>query len=145
VEYILTCFFCGTKMQEKNEQLRNVLLMNNKDTQYIDFCPKCAKKFPSCCICLYPIELCFPSTLPVCKQRLASNSRSVDTGSRKGESFDESMLGSSTPVQDLRFMWCMKCKHGGHINHIKKWFETLVICPVADCNCYCSDYNHVAV
>lgn len=36
VEYILTCFFCGMKMQEKNEQLRSILYMNNnKDTQYV--------------------------------------------------------------------------------------------------------------
>ena len=34
-EYVLTCFFCGMKMQEKNEQLRNILFMNNKDTQYV--------------------------------------------------------------------------------------------------------------
>ena len=42
-------------------------------------------------------------------------------------------------------MWCVICKHGGHINHIKKWFEDLVVCPVADCTCFCSENNHIVL
>jgi hypothetical protein len=40
LEYILTCFFCGMKIQEKNEQLRSILFMNNKDTQFVIRKPK---------------------------------------------------------------------------------------------------------
>ena len=35
VEYILTCFFCGMKIQEKNELLKSILFMNSKNSQYV--------------------------------------------------------------------------------------------------------------
>jgi hypothetical protein len=46
-------------------------------------------------------------------------------------------------VPDLKYLWCTKCRHGGHIDHIKEWFTDLMICPVADCNCLCLEYNHI--
>ncbi|KAH7648026.1 hypothetical protein FG379_000809 [Cryptosporidium bovis] len=34
---------------------------------------------------------------------------------------------------------CSICKHGGHIKHIKNWFETMGShCPMPNCNCRCN-------
>ena len=36
-------------------------------------------------------------------------------------------------------VWCPKCKHGGHFDHIVSWFsEDKRKCPVANCKCKCS-------
>ncbi|PPS98130.1 WD40/YVTN/Zinc finger containing protein; RING/FYVE/PHD-type domain containing protein [Cryptosporidium hominis] len=32
---------------------------------------------------------------------------------------------------------CLSCKHGGHIKHIKDWFEDRTICPMVNCKCKC--------
>lgn len=46
---------------------------------------------------------------------------------------------------DLKYIWCTLCRHGGHIEHIREWFEELMVCPVADCNCMCLEYNHFMI
>ncbi|KAH8738739.1 hypothetical protein FG386_000530 [Cryptosporidium ryanae] len=34
---------------------------------------------------------------------------------------------------------CLHCKHGGHMKHIKIWFDTMGSnCPVPNCNCKCT-------
>jgi hypothetical protein len=42
----------------------------------------------------------------------------------------------------MKYLWCTICRHGGHLDHINEWFSELNVCPVADCNCMCMDYNH---
>ncbi|KAK9171135.1 WD40/YVTN/Zinc finger,RING/FYVE/PHD-type domain containing protein [Cryptosporidium meleagridis] len=32
---------------------------------------------------------------------------------------------------------CISCKHGGHIKHIKDWFEDRTTCPMVNCKCKC--------
>ncbi len=46
---------------------------------------------------------------------------------------------------ELKYIWCTKCRHGGHLDHIKEWFNDLLICPVADCSCICLEYNHIVI
>lgn len=38
-------------------------------------------------------------------------------------------------------IWCMNCRHGGHVDHMKEWFEELTVCPNSSCNCICLEYN----
>ena len=35
------------------------------------------------------------------------------------------------------FTFCVKCGHGGHMGHIKVWFQTNEECPIATCVCAC--------
>ena len=35
-----------------------------------------------------------------------------------------------------QYMWCQRCGHGGHLNHMTKWFEKNVECP-SGCGCKC--------
>ena len=44
---------------------------------------------------------------------------------------------------DPKYIWCSKCRHGGHLEHLKEWFTELMICPVADCGCICLEFNHI--
>jgi hypothetical protein len=44
---------------------------------------------------------------------------------------------------ELKYIWCTKCRHGGHLEHLKEWFNDLLVCPVADCNCVCLEYVHI--
>ena len=37
----------------------------------------------------------------------------------------------------LWFTWCMRCKHGGHANHMVGWFKKHLTCPVPGCDCQC--------
>ena len=55
------------------------------------------------------------------------------------------MEGAEEYKPDLKYIWCTKCRHGGHIDHIKEWFADLLVCPVADCNCICLEYNHIII
>lgn len=40
---------------------------------------------------------------------------------------------------DNSLLFCTLCEHGGHMDHISKWFADYNICPVPECNCVC--YN----
>jgi WD repeat-containing protein mio len=33
---------------------------------------------------------------------------------------------------------CGKCRHGGHVNHVVKWFEEYENCPHIGCPCLCN-------
>lgn len=36
------------------------------------------------------------------------------------------------------FVECSKCKHGGHLTHLLKWYEETSMCPKNDCACCCN-------
>jgi WD40 repeat protein len=38
-------------------------------------------------------------------------------------------------------VWCATCRHGGHMNHLTDWFQSFDECPVAGCNCQCSNID----
>ena len=40
------------------------------------------------------------------------------------------------PVRGLASC-CQRCGHGGHYNHVRRWFTQDRFCPVASCNCEC--------
>ena len=52
---------------------------------------------------------------------------------------------SNEEEKELKYIWCTKCRHGGHLDHINEWFSELTICSVADCNCICLEYNHILI
>lgn len=42
------------------------------------------------------------------------------------------------PVKGMSVL-CIKCGHGGHVNHLHGWFSKQFVCP-AGCGCRCIDY-----
>ena len=43
------------------------------------------------------------------------------------------------PITFGLVIYCYKCYHGGHFNHMKQWFTYNNDCP-AGCSCTCKDY-----
>jgi len=41
------------------------------------------------------------------------------------------------PVKKLS-LFCNKCGHGGHTNHMMNWFQTEISCPTPGCSCTCA-------
>jgi len=46
-------------------------------------------------------------------------------------------FGHVTLVKQSWFITCDKCKHGGHMDHLKTWFERHNLCPAPGCDCEC--------
>jgi hypothetical protein len=136
-EWILSCFYCGIKIHSDKADQFKYMFLNNKDgNEFIDFCPKCIKKLPSCAICLCPIEI----NIQNIKHKRVYDLSGVEVKREHKVSFDED---NKNP--DRKYIWCTKCRHGGHIEHLNEWFSELMICPVADCNCICLEYNHILI
>lgn len=41
------------------------------------------------------------------------------------------------------YVWCTFCKHGGHLEEMKEWFENFLMCPESKCECVCANGNLV--
>jgi len=86
----------------------------------VRYCLDCMEMLPKCCVCLFPITVYngyaedMKQTNPNIKER------------NGGECLDNALV------------WCPKCFHGGHFEHIMKWMEhSEKRCPVANCKCKC--------
>ena len=44
---------------------------------------------------------------------------------------------SLQPVKGL-YVWCQGCGHGGHLQHLKDWFDGNSLCPTAGCGHICT-------
>ena len=103
------CLYCG-----------NGLSFNSKETdawsekdfgkKFISSCDKCpgSNNDLSCSVCLGPY---------------------VSVGVSM---FDTERNGN----EDL-FVWCEKCNHAGHAEHLALWFQEYQSCPVVGCKCNC--------
>lgn len=92
-----------------------------QDKLKISSCPYCRKPLPRCALCLLPLDCVIPNI---------ENRKEMNDGRK---------WGSGKSDFDTWFSWCQTCKHGGHAQHILKWFQENEVCPVSDCECRC--YN----
>lgn len=129
----LTCYYCGTKIHsDKIDQRSKTNLFLKDRHDYLNLrssktedtcCPKCSKKLPSCSVCLFPIEV--SGQTKITKIGIINSL----TDLRKGE-------GNG---KNSRYIWCTRCRHGGHLDHYTEWFKTFLVCPFSECNCRCFD------
>jgi hypothetical protein len=49
-------------------------------------------------------------------------------------------IASSGQSEDWT-VWCSTCRHGGHKNHLRDWFDVYKECPVAGCACLCAEID----
>eukprot|EP01126_Amoeba_proteus_P007615 TRINITY_DN12733_c0_g1_i1.p1 TRINITY_DN12733_c0_g1~~TRINITY_DN12733_c0_g1_i1.p1 ORF type:complete len:412 (-),score=68.95 TRINITY_DN12733_c0_g1_i1:69-1304(-) len=112
---VAICKFCGSPLSVAGK-IRHT--SGHVYSERIKACPNCSKPLPRCAICLSPFE-CTPF-----------DSRSVQKDP------DHYWASGSNPFKDW-FSWCQTCKHGGHVNHMREWFQEHKDCPVATCNCTC--------
>ena len=130
----LTCYYCSTKIHPAKAEQRsrtNLFLKDRHD--YLNFrlsktedtcCPKCAKKLPACSVCLFPIEV--NGQTKISKLGMVNSQSDL----RKEE---------ETKGRNSMYIWCTRCRHGGHLNHYREWFKTFYACPFSECKCRCMD------
>jgi WD repeat-containing protein mio len=119
------CNYCGFSLSlRKQDTQPNQWLSKMKNV--LSCCPNCRKPLPRCSICMLPLGALNPY------MELVRNSQST---SKHGSVDDLSQL-ASVPFAEW-FTWCVRCKHGGHANHLVGWFAKHDICPVSGCSCSC--------
>lgn len=52
-------------------------------------------------------------------------------------------FGHVAPVKQPWFIACDKCRHSGHMEHLKAWFEEHSLCPVPGCECECCSEERI--
>jgi WD repeat-containing protein mio len=88
-------------------------------TGRMDVCRHCKNPYPLCSVCQMPL----------------------------GSPVVEKHVGSESPLPGDEmshwFTWCQRCKHGGHVGHLRDWFRMSDVCPVKGCECCCQALDHV--
>lgn len=100
-------------------------------------CKKCHSTWPLCVLCYQPVNT------PV--RSMPTTAMSSEALKRFSQQFGGSSAAIATttqPLQDhhpdaLSFVWCVQCKHGGHLEHMAEWFSLSNRCPVRECTCKC--------
>jgi len=117
------CGFCGQNFDKQSiEELASTLNTVQTEQKLLNVCLKCRNQLPRCAICLQSLGILNPFMSKSGPQSLKP----------------ESVINLERPDQEHFFVWCQKCRHGGHLEHIEEWFSTHVECPVSECKCKCS-------
>ena len=137
LEFFLTCYYCGKTIKSKKIVSNNLplILRDRGDSLWrgnriidITVCPNCSKKLPNCSICKCPIEI---------------NNSNINFRTNYNRSYsnlkDSNANENNENEQKFCYIWCIKCKHGGHVEHYLEWFNDYNICPSFECNCKCND------
>ncbi len=125
------CGFCGQNLDRASAEEIVANVPAPTEQKLIHNCPKCRNQLPRCAICLEPLALANPYTAAA-----AAAVSGVGKKSSGGEyrSSERMRIGR---VENW-FVWCQKCRHGGHSAHVEEWFDTHCECPVAECTCRCN-------
>ena len=107
--YVYKCQKCGSALNHKvilklMDPKKKMFCKLKEDRKRLTFCTECGEIFPRCCVCYLQITIKNPY-LEWDPQR-----------TRKAEP-DEGV------TSDTAIVWCQKCKHGGHYDHIVDWFS----------------------
>ncbi|KAI1725395.1 zinc-ribbon like family domain-containing protein [Ditylenchus destructor] len=120
---VIACYYCGVPVyptiMEKVDNLRSsagntvLNLPRRGEKTRIMSCPKCRKPLAKCAICRYHFG-----------------------------SHADSFSSTKNSAIDHWFVWCCHCNHGGHLSHIRDWFQEYKICPVSGCDCHCMERDY---
>ena len=83
--------------------------------------PKCKKPLPRCAVCLQHMGCPDPADGQAAAARTA-----------------DGVWRASSSAFSHWMVWCQSCRHGGHADHMREWFERHDECPVSGCSCRCS-------
>ncbi|EJD02917.1 WD40 repeat-like protein [Fomitiporia mediterranea MF3/22] len=119
-QYLIRCNFCNKVVNtQQHQRPQEPIAMQRRRAAA---CPWCGRALPRCAVCL--MSVC---VIP-------------DTGLET-----DALHSSFRDTIDDAFVFCQKCRHGGHASHIIFWFfkedgtRRHRTCPVADCDCYCDE------
>jgi hypothetical protein len=133
-KFSLACSFCGTTITPHHGQQRQIETTSLKNEKLHlrppkssnNACPQCSRKLPLCAVCLYPIEISNQEKIvKICSvNSLGALNKEDDNDNSK---------------ENQRYIWCTKCRHGGHMDHISEWFREFLVCPFSECKCRCAE------
>ena len=83
--------------------------------------PKCKKALPRCAVCLQHMGCPDPADGQAAAARTAGG-----------------VWRASSSAFGHWMVWCQSCRHGGHADHMREWFERHDECPVSGCACRCA-------
>ena len=137
----LRCHFCSASLPADASQKQPNVAWQKKQGSLLKTCSNCKKALPRCYVCLMHLGMVNPQVEAnryMMHKRAASSSISISGG---GASTDEQPEHSSLPLAHW-FLFCQRCKHGGHAECIESWFETrpvkqMALCGVNGCQCVC--------
>jgi hypothetical protein len=118
----LRCHFCGSSLPIDSMQKHTHAQFLKKQRPIINCCPNCKKPLPRCYVCLLYMGLLNPQ-LECAREtqrriRMASERAEEDRDRDRDRDKDYYALSSSK-----WFIWCQRCRHGGHSVCIEQWFK----------------------
>uniref|UniRef100_A0A914C7W7 protein O-GlcNAcase n=1 Tax=Acrobeloides nanus TaxID=290746 RepID=A0A914C7W7_9BILA len=123
---VIACNYCGMPVYpticDKFEELRSASL--NIARSYNTYAQR--SRMMSCANCRKPLPKC-----TICRRHYGSHIE-LTTG-----------VENIISAIDHWFVWCCHCNHGGHLAHIREWFEEYTVCPASGCDCNCMERDHL--
>eukprot|EP00347_Sterkiella_histriomuscorum_P008418 403345170 len=98
-------------------------------------CVECGKSTPNCSVCLQPIGILNPFI--ELKSKAPTSAVGFGTHSVINQNENQNSIQMKRELE-MWFLWCQKCKHGGHTQHILEWFKNQPECSVSNCDCRCN-------
>lgn len=128
------CVYCDAIQTVSDASVTNKHKMMQQQsrkeiTEWTKQCPSCSSKLPQCSVCLIPIEIFNPF------QNTNSQNIPKNKDQKKGELLNDTI---KFLTEEKGLVWCQTCKHGGHAQHILKWFDDHQVCPISNCECPCN-------
>ncbi|XP_065840030.1 GATOR2 complex protein MIOS-like [Oscarella lobularis] len=116
----------GSNRGSRSSLLRHAGMGGGQTQPRTESCPGCRKPLPRCSVCLLNLGT-VSSAVKYCSSSEAGSSE------RRIAPFDH------------WFTWCQTCRHGGHANHMERWFREHTECPVTKCSCKCTTLDGAVI
>jgi WD repeat-containing protein mio len=115
----VVCKFCNQTISNVvNSKTRSIRKYATPISNKSNSCPNCQKPLPSCSVCQMP----FGTPISSIGENISQNTQNLD----------------------YTFVWCVSCKHSGHLKHLMEWFQNHKECSVPGCDCKCYEKNKIS-
>ena len=113
------------------KSVRHTCAMENKSMEVLSACQRCENAAPSkfCPTCRLPSLYCV-----ICRLSVKGEQRVYRR--QKYRSLILSEFNDSSCIFVGLACVCLKCGHGGHLSHMRQWYDSDSGCPLG-CKCKC--------
>uniref|UniRef100_A0A915LSC2 GATOR complex protein MIO zinc-ribbon like domain-containing protein n=2 Tax=Meloidogyne TaxID=189290 RepID=A0A915LSC2_MELJA len=133
IQAVIACNFCGAPIYPsiagRIENLRTPKVISNSTFNRRMGASHSARTRTLSCICRKPLPKCI-----ICRRSLGSQAEPE----AEMELMNSSNIKEKGSMIDHWFVWCALCSHGGHLSHIRDWFNEHSVCASSGCDCKCS-------